>query len=250
MNFFNRTIQRTPSQRRGKTSENKISFQNIDNFVIMSFNFDQFNNNSLVQPSSNSRASEETQIVPSGYVKIKTNDDKDIFKKTKMNLSLPSSISHLKVANDWIVILMSNQLLFRLNLKQPDKQSEVFLEKFITGQRISNMFIDPTGTHLLFSLSPKSSGYSAELMYLNKNSNKPKIVSKVRKAPKYDRIWTYNLIFHSSSEIMKSPLLDSMLRTLLSWALEIFYWEPRKDLFLKPISEVKATNSFKTIGNR
>lgn len=144
----------------------------------MAFNFDQFNNNSLVQ-SASSRASDETQIVPSGYVKIKRSDEKEIFQKSKMNLSLPSPISFLSVANDWLVVLMSNQLLFRLNLKQPDKQSEVFLEKFITGLRVSNVFIDPTGTHLLLALTPKSSGYSAELMYLNKNSNKPKIISKV-----------------------------------------------------------------------
>lgn len=145
----------------------------------MAFNFDQFNNQSLVQQNAAARASEDTQIVPSGYVKIKRNDEKEIFQKTKMNLSLPAAINHLCVANDWLVIFMSNQLLFRLNLKQPDKQSEVFLEKFITGQRVSNMFIDPTGTHLLLSLAPKSSGYSADLMYLNKNSNKPKIVPKV-----------------------------------------------------------------------
>jgi vacuolar protein sorting-associated protein 18 len=145
----------------------------------MAFNFDQFNNNSLLQQSSSARASEEPQLVPSGYVKIKKNDEKEIFQKNKMNLNLPANIVHLCVSNDWLVILMSNHLLFRMNLKQPDKQSEVFLEKFITGQRVSKMFFDPTGNHLLLALTPKSSGYSAELMYLNKNNNKPKIISKV-----------------------------------------------------------------------
>lgn len=145
----------------------------------MSFNFDQFNNNSLVQQSASARSSEEPQIVPSGYVKIKKSDEREIFQKSKMNLNLPAQIVHLCVSNDWLVILMSNQLLFRLNLKHPDKQSEVFLEKFITGQRVAKMFLDPTGSHLLLALTPKSSGYSSELMYLNKNSNKPKIVTKV-----------------------------------------------------------------------
>lgn len=145
----------------------------------MAFNFDQFNNNSLVQQVGGSRQSEETQIVPSGYVKIKRSDEKEIFQKSKMNLSLPSPIIHLCVANDWLVVLMSNMLLFRLNLKHPDKQSEVSLE-FIVGQRVSNMFLDPTGSHLLLATIPKSSGYSAELFYLNKNSNKPKMITKVR----------------------------------------------------------------------
>lgn len=144
----------------------------------MAFNFDQFNSHSLVQQNI-ARQMDETKIVPSGYVKIKKNVELDIFQKSKMNLSLPASINFLSVSSDWMVILMSNQLLFRLNLKQPDKQIEIFLEKFITGQKVSNMFLDPTGVHLLLALSPKSSGYSYELMYLNKNSNKPKIVTKV-----------------------------------------------------------------------
>lgn len=147
----------------------------------MSFNFDQFNNNSLTQREPISRSSEETQIVPSGYVQIKKNEDQSIFRKQKMNISLPSSISFLSVSNDNIAILMSAHLLFRMNMSRPDSQSDVSLEKFIIGQRVSRMFLDPTGNHLLLSLVPKSSGYSAELMYINRNSNKPKIVSKVIK---------------------------------------------------------------------
>lgn len=145
----------------------------------MAFNFDQFNNASLVQQNTSAQLNEETKFVPSGYIKISKSDEKEIFQKSKMNLSLPATISHLAVANDWLVILMSNHLLFRLNLKQTEKQSEIFLEKFITGQRVSNIFLDPTGAHLLLAVTPKSAGYTAELLYLNKNSNKPKIVSKV-----------------------------------------------------------------------
>lgn len=161
------------------TSASRGAFHCFDFDLKMSFNFDQFNNNSLLQSTSRARQVDETQVIPSGYVKIKRKDEKDIFQKSKMNLSLPANIVHLAVSNDWLVILMSNQLLFRINLKQPDKQSEVFLEKFIVGQKISNMFLDPTGTHLLFSLVPKSSGYSADLMYLNKSSNKAKILPRV-----------------------------------------------------------------------
>lgn len=181
----------------------------------MAFNFDQFNSSSLVQQTAAARALDETQIVPSGYVKIKRNDEKEIFQKSKMNLSLPAAINHLCVANDWLVIFMSNQLLFRLNLKQPDKQSEVFLEKFITGQRISNMFVDPTGTHLLLALAPKSSGYSAELMYLNKNSNKPKIVTKVC-MNSCDKQFSILSHFDLSFVIMKSQLSLSTTKTLQS----------------------------------
>jgi vacuolar protein sorting-associated protein 18 len=179
----------------------------------MAFNFDQFNNNSLVQQSASGRSSEETQIVPSGYVKLKKNDEKEIFQKSKMNLNLPANIVHLCVSNDWLVILMSNQLLFRLNLKQPDKQSEVFLEKFITGQRVSKMFLDASGSHLLLALTPKSSGYNAELMYLNKSSNKPKIVSKVSHRRIFRIFIVYSNLFYSF-EITKLLPLDSIMKTL------------------------------------
>lgn len=145
----------------------------------MAFNFDQFNNSSLLQKSSNTRSIKDHQIVPSGYVKIRKNDEKEIFQKSKMNLTLPASITHLCVSNNYLMVLLSNQLLFRLNLKQPDKQSEVFMEKFIVGQRVSKVFLDPTGTHLFLALTPKSSGYNSELMYLNRNSNKPKLIPKV-----------------------------------------------------------------------
>ncbi|KAL7027445.1 hypothetical protein ACKWTF_005444 [Chironomus riparius] len=146
----------------------------------MSFNFDQFNSNSLTQRDPISRSSEETQIVPSGYVQIKKNDETQIFRKQKMNISLPANINFLNVSNDNIAILMSAHLLFRMNMSRADSQTDVSLEKFIVGQRVSRMFLDQTGNHLLLSLVPKSSGYSSELMYLNRNSNKPKILTKFR----------------------------------------------------------------------
>lgn len=147
----------------------------------MSFNFDQFNN-TVPMHVSNARKNENSLNIPSGTVKI-NKDEKEIFQKSKMNLNLPASIVHLAVANDWLVVYMTNQLVFRLNIKQTDKQSEIFLDKYLTGQRVLKMFLDPTGSHLLLTLTPKSSGYCAELMYLNKNNNKPKIITKVSLFP-------------------------------------------------------------------
>lgn len=146
----------------------------------MSSFFDQYNSALINRGEARSEASKMAQIpTNSGYLSVKLKQDTPIFAKQKMNLNLPAAISNLCVGNDWIVILMSNQMLFRLNMKQPDKLSEVLIERHLVGHNVSGMFLDPTGAHLLLSLSPKSSGYTPELMYLNRNSVKPKTITKV-----------------------------------------------------------------------
>lgn len=50
----------------------------------------------------------------------------------------------------------------------------------MTGLRVSNIFLDPTGVHLLVALSPKCSGFVPELLYLHQKSNKPKKIDKFR----------------------------------------------------------------------
>ena len=50
----------------------------------------------------------------------------------------------------------------------------------MAGLRVSNMFLDPTGNHLLVALSPKSPGFTAELLYLHRKSNKPKKIEKFK----------------------------------------------------------------------
>lgn len=58
--------------------------------------------------------------------------------------------------------------------------SEVFLEKHMTGLRVSNIFLDPTGNHLLIALATKCPGFVPELLYLHRKSNKPKKIEKFR----------------------------------------------------------------------
>jgi hypothetical protein len=146
----------------------------------MSSFFDQYNSALVNRGEPRSEAPKIPPIpTNSGYLSLKIKEETPIFRKLKMNLNLPASITNLCVGNDWIVILMSNQMIFRLNMKQPDKQSEVLIEKYLVGYKVSGMFLDPLGAHLLLSLSPKSSGYTPELMYLNRNSVKPKLITKV-----------------------------------------------------------------------
>lgn len=57
--------------------------------------------------------------------------------------------------------------------------TEVFLEKY-PGLRVSNVYFDPTGNHLLIALSTTMSGIVPELLYLHRKSQKPKKVEKFK----------------------------------------------------------------------
>uniref|UniRef100_A0A2M4ADN3 Vacuolar protein sorting-associated protein 18 homolog n=1 Tax=Anopheles triannulatus TaxID=58253 RepID=A0A2M4ADN3_9DIPT len=116
----------------------------------------------------------------SGYVSVRTRKDVPIFSKQKMNLNLPSNIMHMAVQNNWLIILMTNLTILRMNLTQPDKFTEVPIDKFIGGLRPSSIYVDPLGAHTLLTFLPKSTGFSPELMYLQRSSFKPKFVSKLK----------------------------------------------------------------------
>lgn len=58
----------------------------------------------------------------SGYVSVRIKEETPIFSKQKMKINLPHDIVFLKVSNNWLVTLMSHQVLLRLFLLQPDRQ--------------------------------------------------------------------------------------------------------------------------------
>lgn len=57
--------------------------------------------------------------------------------------------------------------------------TEVFLEKY-PGLRVSNLFLDPTGSHLFIALATKAAGIVPELLYLHSKTHRPKKVEKFR----------------------------------------------------------------------
>lgn len=85
--------------------------------------FDQYNKSLKreEQPTNYSTTS-NSMMTSSGYVSLRPNKEIPIFSKQKMNLALPKEITHVVVSNGWLLMLMSNQVLFRLNLEQPNLQ--------------------------------------------------------------------------------------------------------------------------------
>lgn len=61
-------------------------------------------------------------ITSSGYVSVRTTEETPIFSKRKMPINLPQDILFTKVCNNWLVVLMSHNVLLRLYLQQTDRQ--------------------------------------------------------------------------------------------------------------------------------
>lgn len=58
----------------------------------------------------------------SGYVSVRIKEESPIFSKQKMKIHLKDGIQHLTVCNNWLLILMSNNVLLRLFILQPERQ--------------------------------------------------------------------------------------------------------------------------------
>lgn len=61
-------------------------------------------------------------LASSGYVSVRTKEETPIFSKRKMPINLPQDILFARVCNNWLVVLMSHNVLLRLYLQQTDRQ--------------------------------------------------------------------------------------------------------------------------------
>uniref|UniRef100_A0A336LYU9 Vacuolar protein sorting-associated protein 18 homolog n=1 Tax=Culicoides sonorensis TaxID=179676 RepID=A0A336LYU9_CULSO len=120
---------------------------------------------------------------PQNVVTFRTKEQSPIFSKQKLNLSLKNEITCTCINNNWLIVLMSNQLIFRLNLADPKQQDDILIEKFIQKCAVNGMYIDPLGLHIIVALGPSKgvvgSG-SPGILYLQSNSKKPRIVSRFK----------------------------------------------------------------------
>lgn len=57
---------------------------------------------------------------------MKLEEDTPIFSKQKLNFNPSDRITHLTVANDYLVLVMANGVLFRIDLTCPDRNEGIF----------------------------------------------------------------------------------------------------------------------------
>ncbi|XP_015595539.1 vacuolar protein sorting-associated protein 18 homolog isoform X1 [Cephus cinctus] len=143
-------------------------------------------------------------ISSTGFIQMKMKEDGPIFTKQKVNFLPPDKITHLSVSSNMIVIAMSNNVLLRIDMKYPDKPEEIDISKYITNMKLSGLFLDPLGFHLLLALVSKhNDNPPAELFYLHRKTTKLKQAGKFRG----HEITAVGWNFGNTSEVTSGPIL-------------------------------------------
>ncbi|KAH0950839.1 hypothetical protein HN011_007913 [Eciton burchellii] len=143
-------------------------------------------------------------ISTAGFIQMKLQDDGPIFTKQKVNFLPSDKILHLCVSSNTIVIAMANNTLLRIDMKQPDKTEEIDISKYTMSMKISALFLDPLGHHLLIALMPKhGDNPPPEILYLHRKTTKLKQAGKF----KSHEITAVGWNFSNTSETSSGPIL-------------------------------------------
>ena len=121
------------------------------------------------------------------FINQKMLQEAPIFSKKKIDNSEfkpQHPLTHLVVANNFIVMALANKSLKRRDLEDPNsKEEEIDLKKTITktSAKIANLFLDPSGNHLLIAVKSALENDSPALYYLHKTWNQPRQLFKFDK---------------------------------------------------------------------
>ncbi|XP_068631710.1 vacuolar protein sorting-associated protein 18 homolog [Battus philenor] len=177
--------------------------------------FDQFEQASQI---SQRAAPVSEPMTSSGYINMQMDDNTPMFSKQKMNFNPSDLITHVAVASDYLVLAMANGKLFRLDLKMPDQHEEIHYAKFVQpNTKLSNIFLDPLGYHLLLAFAARNKDGNPELMYLHRSRSKLKSVNKSKNYEVTEVGWNYE---NKSSSTTGPILLGTTQGHLLETELE------------------------------
>ena len=121
------------------------------------------------------------------FINQKMLQEAPIFSKKKIDNSEfkpQHPLTHLVVANNFIVMALANKTLKRRDLEDPtSKEEEIDLKKTImrTSAKISKLFLDPTGNHLLIAVKSALENDNPALYYLHKTWTQPRQLFKFDK---------------------------------------------------------------------
>ncbi|XP_030627233.1 vacuolar protein sorting-associated protein 18 homolog [Chanos chanos] len=112
-------------------------------------------------------------ITHSGFVNVRLEEEKPIFNKQRIDFSPPEKINHLAVCNNQLCMSLGRDTILRIDLGKPDQPNQIELGRK-DDSRVYKLFLDPTGSHLVISLTTN------ECVYLNRNTQKVRTLSRWR----------------------------------------------------------------------
>jgi hypothetical protein len=144
------------------------------------------------------------EVSTTGFIHMKLEEEPPIFCKQKVNFSPTDRITHLAVSSDLLVLTMANNVLLRIDVQQhPVNCQEFELGKYMSHLKLSGLFLDPLGHHVLLSLSPRNAETPAELLYLSRKTSKLKQPNKFRGHEVTAVGWN----FGNDSDVTTGPIL-------------------------------------------
>ncbi|CAK9834118.1 Vacuolar protein sorting-associated protein 18 homolog [Anthophora retusa] len=139
-----------------------------------------------------------------GFMQMNFQKGGPIFSRKRLNFTPPDQILHFVVNNNINVIAMDNNSLLRTDMKDPDSLDVIDISKYTINMKISGMFLDPLGNHLLIAFVSKSeSNQPPELYYLHRKTTKLKQASKFNG----HKITAVGWNFSNTSETTTGPIL-------------------------------------------
>ena len=152
------------------------------------------------------------------FINQKLLEEHPIFSKTRVDFTPKHPLTHLVVANNNIVMAMANKTLIRIDRESGGgRPEEIDLTKTVSAAKISSLFLDPTGSHLLIACKPTDVEGAPELYYLPKCWSKPKPCTKFKGTLVTSVGWNYNNSEkNSTGTILAGSALGLIIETELS----------------------------------
>ena len=152
------------------------------------------------------------------FINQKLLEEHPIFSKTRVDFTPKHPLTHLVVSNNNIVMAMANKTLIRIDREAGGgRPEEIDLTKTVSGVKISSLFLDPTGRHLLIACKPTDVEGSPELYYLPKSWSKPRPCTKFKGTLVTSVGWNYNNTEkNTTGTILAGSALGLIIETELS----------------------------------
>lgn len=168
--------------------------ETFEELVNMASILDQYEEESTRTTSGARPAPSSLQeLLSPGYLERKLESEEPIFNRVKLNYKPSATITHLCVGNNVLVVALSTNTLTRVEIDS-QSTSEIELPSSMTD-RVHQIFVDPTGRHLIVSMNSQDNYYIS----LGTASKKPKAIPKLKGHLVNSVGWNYRNISNEKS---------------------------------------------------